>query len=247
MSLEVAADTAFGDTILVAHRGDAARHPENTIAAFAAAADLGIRHVELDVQVTRDGVPIVLHDATLARTHGLEVDVTKTTSQELDALGVLAGGVRPPPVPRLAEFADWMGENPRIHAFVEIKKESLRTHGRKLVLATITQAIEKIHGRTTVISYDARILGMAKRDGWTIGYVLPGMGRRYRTIAETLAPRFLFADYRQILRAGALWPGDWEWAAFDLEDLALARRTARLGVRYLETMNPAAFIVCIPP
>lgn len=233
--------SAFSDAVLVAHRGDAAHYPENTLAAFARAAELGLRHVELDVQVTRDGVPIVLHDTTLARTHGLDADVTKTTLRELGALGVFAGGARPPPVPRLAEFAHWMNENPRMHAFVEIKKESLRAHGRKDVLAAVVQTIEKIRARATIISYDARVLAMAKHQSYPIGYVLPSMGHRYKAVAEALAPRFLFADYRQILRAGALWPGDWEWAAFDLEDLATMQRTARLGVRYLETMNPALF------
>ncbi|MGH8225986.1 MAG: glycerophosphodiester phosphodiesterase family protein [Gammaproteobacteria bacterium] len=241
MPSKVTADAAFGDAILVAHRGDAARHPENSLAAFASAAKLGIRHVELDVQLTHDGVPIVLHDASLARTHGLNVNVTTTSVPELAALGVLTGGNRPPPVPRLAEFAAWMRKTPQMHVFVEIKKESLHAHGRKRVLAAVVQAIEKIRARATIISYDARVLAMAKREAYPIGYVLPGMSRRYQAVAERLAPQFLFADYRQILHAGTLWPGDRDWAAFDLEDLATTKKVARLGVRYLETMNPVLF------
>ncbi len=232
-------------TILVAHRGDATHHPENSMVAFASAASLGIPYVELDVQLTSDGVPIVLHDESLARTHGLDVNVTRTSLQELTALGVLAGGNRPPPVPQLAEFVEWMHKTPRMHVFVEIKKESLHAHGRKRVLEAVAHAIEKIRARATIISYDARVLAMAKRGGWPVGYVLPGMSRRYKAVAEHLDPRFLFADYRQILRAGAPWPGGWDWATFDLEDIATAQKMARLGVRYLETMNPALFIAPI--
>ncbi|MGH8427623.1 MAG: hypothetical protein ACRES7_06545, partial [Gammaproteobacteria bacterium] len=65
------------------------------------------------------------------------------------------------------------------------------------------------------------------------------MTPRYQVIADRLAPEYLFAEYPQLLRAGQLWPGNRDWAAFDLEDIATAQQTARLGVRYIETMNPA--------
>ncbi|MFM2287572.1 MAG: hypothetical protein RL684_715, partial [Pseudomonadota bacterium] len=56
---------------LVAHRGNAAECPENTLPAFQSALQLGVRFLELDVQLSRDGVPIVIHDHLLARTTGL--------------------------------------------------------------------------------------------------------------------------------------------------------------------------------
>ena len=57
-----------------AHRGGAHEGVENSLAAFAHAVDLGFQHLETDVQVTADGVVVVLHDPTLDRTtdgHGL--------------------------------------------------------------------------------------------------------------------------------------------------------------------------------
>ena len=51
--------------ILIAHRGGALEAPENTMAAFRHAVNIGMRYVELDVQMTRDGVPVVLHEAPL--------------------------------------------------------------------------------------------------------------------------------------------------------------------------------------
>jgi glycerophosphoryl diester phosphodiesterase len=56
-----------------AHRGASAYAPENTVAAFAHAADLGAQAVELDVQRTRDGELVVLHDKTLERTTDVTV------------------------------------------------------------------------------------------------------------------------------------------------------------------------------
>lgn len=55
---------------LFAHRGLAARYPENTLASFAAARREGCRAVEFDVQLSADGVPVVFHDDDLARLTG---------------------------------------------------------------------------------------------------------------------------------------------------------------------------------
>ncbi|MFE1457802.1 glycerophosphodiester phosphodiesterase [Streptomyces sp. NPDC058735] len=58
--------------LVIAHRGASAYAPENTLAAVDAAAELGIRWVENDVQRTRDGVLVVLHDDSLRRTTDAE-------------------------------------------------------------------------------------------------------------------------------------------------------------------------------
>ena len=52
----------------IAHRGASAHAPENTLAAFDLAQQMNADYLELDVFLTRDGVPVVLHDATLNRT-----------------------------------------------------------------------------------------------------------------------------------------------------------------------------------
>ena len=57
--------------LLLAHRGDHRRAPENTLAAFAAAlAHPGVDGLELDVRASADGVAVVIHDASLARVQG---------------------------------------------------------------------------------------------------------------------------------------------------------------------------------
>jgi|GEM_PF-2339501 len=228
--------------VLVAHRGDVEHYTENTLAAFAGAEKLGVTHVELDVQVTSDGVPVVLHDPSAARTHGVSFDVRKHTAETLARHGLFDPDRFACPVVRLRDFVAWMGGIPGMHVFVEIKKESIRTRGRERVLEVVGDEVPPIAGRYTLISYDARILAMARQHGHPVGYVLPTMGNRYRTIAENLAPEFVFADCRQIIRAGGTWPGNWKWASFEVEDIMTAKRLIGVGVRYIETMKPAALI-----
>ena len=54
--------------LVVAHRGASSTHPENTLASFEAALALGAPVLELDVRLSADGIPVVLHDPDLSRT-----------------------------------------------------------------------------------------------------------------------------------------------------------------------------------
>jgi glycerophosphoryl diester phosphodiesterase len=68
---------------LVAHRGDARDFPENTIPAFTSALELGLRFLELDVHMSADGVPMVIHDHELTRTTGRPGCVFDMRAREL--------------------------------------------------------------------------------------------------------------------------------------------------------------------
>src|SRR4051794_37261026 len=57
-----------GRPLIIAHRGDSSHAPENTLEAALLGRDSGADAWELDVQLTRDGVPVVVHDETLLRT-----------------------------------------------------------------------------------------------------------------------------------------------------------------------------------
>jgi glycerophosphoryl diester phosphodiesterase len=68
---------------VIAHRGASASAPENTLAAFELAVQQGADAFELDVRLTRDGAPVVIHDATLERTTSLTGLVRARTLAEL--------------------------------------------------------------------------------------------------------------------------------------------------------------------
>lgn len=60
--------TTLDGRFVIGHRGNATHAPENTLESFRQAAALGVDAIELDVRLTRDGVPVVIHDPTLGRT-----------------------------------------------------------------------------------------------------------------------------------------------------------------------------------
>ncbi|MFI9252785.1 glycerophosphodiester phosphodiesterase [Streptomyces sp. NPDC053069] len=80
----------------VAHRGDPYRFRENTVDSLRSALDQGADAVEIDVRLTRDGVPVLLHDETLARLWEVDRPLGALSAEELR--GLTAGGV-----PTLAE------------------------------------------------------------------------------------------------------------------------------------------------
>jgi len=60
--------TSLDGRFVIGHRGNAAHAPENTLESFRQAVALGVDAIELDVRLTRDGIPVVIHDRTLGRT-----------------------------------------------------------------------------------------------------------------------------------------------------------------------------------
>ena len=93
-----------------AHRGFSAAYPENTMLAFQKAYETGCHGLEMDVHLSRDGVPVILHDETVDRTtngSGWVFDMTAAQLRELDASYRFAGQMGHNPIPTLEEVLDW--------------------------------------------------------------------------------------------------------------------------------------------
>ncbi|HID07521.1 MAG TPA: glycerophosphodiester phosphodiesterase, partial [Armatimonadetes bacterium] len=74
--------------IVIGHRGFSARYPENTLLSFRKAVELGVDGVELDVRLSKDGMAVLMHDATVDRTTngiGAVADLTWEQLRTLDA------------------------------------------------------------------------------------------------------------------------------------------------------------------
>jgi glycerophosphoryl diester phosphodiesterase len=74
--------------LIIGHRGASAKAPENTLSAFRMALDSGADGIEFDVRLTRDDVPVVIHDSSLKRTGGCNVRVAELSLAELKEIDV---------------------------------------------------------------------------------------------------------------------------------------------------------------
>lgn len=97
------------------HRGAPAEFPENTLASFKRALELDIAGIELDVHLSADGVPVVIHDETVDRTTNGRGAVAELTVEELRALDAGNGEY----VPTLAEVLDLVGD--KVLVDIEVK------------------------------------------------------------------------------------------------------------------------------
>ena len=124
--------------LVVAHRGDSAHQPENTLAAFDAALAAGADGLELDLRLTADGTVVVVHDRTLARVFGRVGRVDTVHHADLSAWDAGAHFAPDTPfaaVPTLGQVLDrYHGHT---HLFLEIKGRAARRHDRRLLGAVI--------------------------------------------------------------------------------------------------------------
>lgn len=99
-----------GKTQIFGHRGSAGTHPENTMVSFQAASDAGADGIELDIQLTKDGIPVIIHDETIDRTTdgtGWVRDFTYEELKEYDAGSNFHKDFKGERIPSLEEFLEW--------------------------------------------------------------------------------------------------------------------------------------------
>jgi glycerophosphoryl diester phosphodiesterase len=101
--------------LIYAHRGWSSRYPENTLRAFAEAISLGVDGIELDVQLSADGVPVVIHDRELSRTTDGNGHVDEATLAVLQSLNA-GEGERIPTLHQVLELVE-----DTVHLDIEIK------------------------------------------------------------------------------------------------------------------------------
>ncbi len=128
-------------TEVTAHRGASVAYPENTMAAFVGAKELGADWIELDVQQTADGQIIVLHDSNLRRTTGLDRNTWEVTWDEvrqLDAGSFFDPAFAGEPVPLLSDVITFAKEN-GMKLNIELKPSGHETDFEKSVTDLIRE------------------------------------------------------------------------------------------------------------
>ncbi len=207
--------------LLLAHRGDHRRAPENSLAAFRAAlVTQGIGGVELDVRASADGVAVVLHDATLTRVHGRRVRASRLTVEELATHGV----------PTLAEVL--AACPPPAFLDVELKEDV-----GELALGPIRAARGRPDGsvaRVVISSFDRRTLATVRRlePAWPCWLNTVWLSDRAIRAAHALGCAGIAAEWHRIdaLRAERVRAVGLDLAAWTVRDPAARDRLTGQGV-----------------
>lgn len=128
-------------TVIFAHRGFSADYPENTLIAYEKAAACGIEGIEIDVQLTKDGEIVVIHDVTVNRTTNGKGHVKDLTLKEIKALNAnnKVKQVANASIPTLAEVFEWLTTN-NFSCIIELKNNDIPYKGmEKKVIRLIRQ------------------------------------------------------------------------------------------------------------
>lgn len=230
----------------VGHRGYPDCYPENTIPSIRAALELGVDAVEIDIQLSQDGVPLVFHDATLDRTTAQVGALQARDFYELQNISChyparFEQRFAPIPIASLEQVAKVL-QGYTCEWFIEIKRQSLDLLGRQEFLSRVLNASEVLADQRRIISFDIEILEITKRQcNLPVGWCLREYSEAEKQRALTLNPEYLIA--RAGLVGGApLWPGPWQWFIYDINGYSDALSWHERGAVYLEADNPQAIL-----
>lgn len=238
---------------LIAHRGESADAPENTLASVNLAWERKVPAVEIDVHLTRDDRLVVIHDATTTRTTGKELTIKESTVADLaglDAGSWKGARWRGEAIPTLEQVLATVPDDGTL--FIEVKvgaeaipalQRAIELHARRrdrlVVISFQADAIAESKRRLPDIP--AYFLSSFRRDS-TTGVWSPTAEELIRTARETRADGLDLsvngpvdaAFVRQVKEAGL---GMYIWTVDDPE---VARRMIEAGVEGITTNRAQA-------
>lgn len=162
---------------IIAHRGFSSRFPENTLPAFRAAAEAGADMVELDVQLTKDGELVIMHDATVDRTtngKGKVRDLTFAQIRALDAGSKFKPEFAGERIPTLAESLDAV----KGHAALNIEVKGCENAEERAYMATqINRLVEQRDylDHVQVMSFDSAFMQEMRKQNPRMSMALLGL------------------------------------------------------------------------
>jgi glycerophosphoryl diester phosphodiesterase len=226
----------------VAHRGVPSRCPENSLAGIDCAIDAGASWIEVDVQITADGVPVLHHDADLCRVTGSpgkvgELSLATLRGLDFGEVGRLGSRFTGTRVATLREAAGRVADA-GASLYVELKRTCLERFSPGQAAEAVARALAGAADRCVIISSSAdllqasRTLGVTRQSGW----IMPRWDRESRSEAEALRPDFLFCNVRKLPGDDAPLPSlGARWVLYVVDDPGEAAAWLGRGAWQVET------------
>lgn len=147
--------------IVIAHRGASAYAPENTHSSFKKAIEMSAEMIELDIVLSKDGIPVIIHDETLDRTTngtGAPSDYTLEELKKLDTGAWFGDKFKGEPFPTLEELLSYTKD--KIAVNIEIKHEAVTDIAEGGVVDKALEVVKKTGVENQVIfsSFDYRVM-----------------------------------------------------------------------------------------
>ena len=230
---------------LVAHRGYTLHYPENTRIGIEAAIASGARFVEVDVQLSQDGVPILFHDRDLMRVCGVQgavhdygfATLQTFAASEFDRFGYK---YRQTPLASLRDLRAVLERHPHVHAFIEAKRNSIERFGIDAVLDAISACMAPLAARCILISFSIPLLTQARlrtdNRGWSaLGAVVDRWRERRAARIRALEPEYIFCDVDGLPRWGRLQMGATRIVIYEVAQATRACALHARGAHMIET------------
>lgn len=183
-------------TMVIAHRGASADAPENTLAAMELAINDGADWVEIDVQETRDGEVVVIHDSDLKKIAGSGLKVFDSSLAELQSVDI--GSWKDPSfsdqrIPTLQQLLELCKD--RIKVLIELKYYGREKHLEERVAAIVEAAGMQNQVRIMSLSYPGVKKMKSIRPEWSVGLLTSvSIGDITRLEADFFAVNASFAS-----------------------------------------------------
>ena len=212
----------------------------------------GALFIELDVQFSRDKLPIIYHDCNLLRVSGKNKSVFNInrssliteTASESERLGQT---FQLETISPLEDLVSILTQNPAVTAFVELKDESISHCGREEMIHKTAGILYEVAENTVIMSFDYQLCLKAREISWPqVGVVLERWSDLNCEIINQIEPDYIFVDQEMIPRDCDLKSCELlqksNLVAYEIDDIQIGNNLLERGVDILETYEIGKFL-----
>ncbi len=224
--------------LITAHRGASGLAPENTVIAMLKAIESGADYAELDVQETKDGVIVLMHDDSLTRTTGIPKgvwEVNSTTLRHADAGSWFSPDFAGEPVPTLDSVIQAVKSKLKLN--IELKVNDHQKQLAERVLAIVHK--HRFEKQCILTSFDFALIDSVRRLAPTqcVGYIFSSMPESdiFSADVDVLSVHSKLVNASFVEKAHRYGKQVHVWTVDDPKEM---KRLIRLGVDSIITNRP---------